>query len=213
MILDLTDTFITKLWDKSPFIAIMLLAIVATIIIVRKIDKFLYKQIDPLEQTINNHSEILKKFEEHSDCLAHKESIKIIDNKLNAIIIILASKFPDTAPQLTITHSPRQLTDIGRKLYKDSGASKMLEENIDYFIESLNKLDIKTAFDVETQSLSLLLTSSDMPIFVDIKNWVYNNSEFEGINITFSEVCFVSSIELRNEYLKRNPEIEQNRFK
>jgi len=204
------DVLWTKLWEKFPIVVIVLIAIIATVIIVRKIDKFLYKTIAPLNTKVIEQGEVLKKFNEHSDCISHKDSVKKIYDMLGNISLTLAAKFPESIDKLSMAHSPRQLTELGTKIYNDSGAKKMLLDNIEYFITLISKEDIKTALDVENKSFNLLLTSSNDAIFNDVKIWVYNNPTFENMNVTLNDVCFVIGLELRNEYLKRHPEIEQN---
>ena len=209
-LLQIPDIVWTRLWEKFPFIVILIIVIVATVVIVRKIDKFLYKKIEPMQKQIDEHNESIKKFDSHSDCIAHKESLKKIYDMLGNISLTLAAKFPESVDKLSMAHSPRQLTELGKKLYLESGAENMLAQNMAFFISAINKEEIKTALDVENKSFNILLSSSNEDMFNDVKTWIYNHPVFESVNVTLNDICFVAGLELRNEYLKQHPEVEQN---
>jgi hypothetical protein len=113
----------------------------------------------------------------------------------------------------SLMHSPRALTDIGREFYEKSGGKNVLEQNMKFYIAKLDdemkKQNLKSAFDVENKAYYVLFMSASDDLFIPVKNYLYNNPQFDGQNVDVSEVCFVMSLQLRDEYLKRHPEINQ----
>lgn len=113
-------------------------------------------------------------------------------------------------------NSPRQLNQNGVKLLKDSGGREFLDRNMDFFIHKIEKLQPKTALDVENMALAVLQTHTNEDMFILIKSWIYNAPAMELKNpdgstrsqeVDIDDVIFVISLPLRDRYLELHPEI------
>lgn len=113
-------------------------------------------------------------------------------------------------------NSPRQLNQNGEELLRDSGGRELLERNMDFFINKIEKLQPKTALDVENMALAVLQTHTNEDMFIPIKNWIYNAPAMELKNpdgstrsqeVDIDDVIFVISLPLRDRYLELHPEI------
>lgn len=150
-----------------------------------------------------------------SDCKNNKESIKetkemisSINRSIERIEKIIIAQNPDMLAQLSETHSPRQLNATGLELFQISGADKILKENMETLINKIEACNPTTAYDVEQQAYAILLESSFDAWFAPIKNYIYNHPVFNGnLNLNIETFAFVMSLPLRNEFLKRHPEI------
>ncbi len=139
------------------------------------------------------------------------ENVPTLLSNLNesvlTIKLFLMSKHEDAPGALSITRSPRELSDDGIALYNVSGAREVLEKHIDAYIRKMELSNPKSALDVEELALTTLYGSTDNEEFIPLKNYVYNNPVFKELSITIATICFVMSLPLRNEYLKRHKEI------
>jgi hypothetical protein len=210
LLINVIDKPFEKLLENWPEGAIFLLILVGVVIVVRRIDKFLYKRIDPLESSIQEHSKTVEKYKELANCVNHTSSINELQRALNNIERILIRMDSTNLDALSVVNSPRQLNDLGRKFFEESGSEKLLKENIDDFINNLETKDLKTALDVETECYIFLLKISNDERFNDVKKYIYNNPKVGNLDVDISTSCFVIGLELRNEYLKRHPEVDQN---
>ena len=113
-------------------------------------------------------------------------------------------------------HSPRQLNGNGIELLNDCGGKEFLETNMDFFIGKMEKLQPKTALDVEDMALAVLQTHTNEDMFIPLKSWVYNapSREIKNPNgstriqdVDLDDVIFVLSLPLRDKYLELHPEI------
>lgn len=179
-----------------PVIALLLVTVLA----VWKVASFYFTRFKPIETEVG-------KFKTHADCISHRSDIDELRNIVRNIERILLQKDNKLIDKLSISRSPRQLNDSGNKLYEDSGAKRLMEEKAAEFIEHLEKRMPITALDVETESQSVLLSLSDEDYFVQIKTFIYNNPRYQDINIDLLTICYVMSLELRNLYLQKYPEI------
>jgi hypothetical protein len=223
MFLQIPDIVWTKLWHFCPFLAIAIILIIATVVVVRRIDKFLYKKIDPLEDRVKEHEKVIDKYNELSNCRVHtsdidytKKNIASIEKSLSYIMGALDSlKIPakdgaSPSVPLTQTRSPRQVTEPGHELLELCGAKQLFADKMDVFVSKLEEVEPKTALDVESQALKVLWALTDEDYFNRIKNYLYNNPKFKDGEVNLTTVCMLMSLELRNEYLKRHPEVIQN---
>lgn len=87
---------------------------------------------------------------------------------------------------------------------------------MDFFIGKIEKLQPKTALDVEDLALAVLQTNTNDDMFIPLKSWVYNapareikdadgNVKLQEIDL--DDVIFVMSLPLRDRYLELHPEI------
>jgi hypothetical protein len=127
-----------------------------------------------------------------------------INDSVLVIKLFLMSKHEDAVDALSVSHSPISLNEAGERLYTISGAKEILESNIEKYIKKIEALNLKTALDVEEQSLLILYGCSGDDEFTPLKNYVFNNPVFEKLSLNMASICFVMSIPLRDEFLKRN---------
>ena len=108
---------------------------------------------------------------------------------------------------LSVTLSPRRMSELGLELYQKSGMQLLFENNKNRFIEKIEKQKPAAALDVEELALSILYNSTHEPVFKPVKDWLFNNPVFNGLDIDMSAICLVASFELRDIYLEKHPEL------
>jgi hypothetical protein len=117
---------------------------------------------------------------------------------------------PKASSDWAMAGSPLKLNVSGKILLEKSGIDKIIDVNIEKLILMLEGLTLNTAYDVQTKSFSILgdfiLETAEFE--KKIKNFVFNNPTVENRNIGFSDVIFVGSLLLRDEYLKKHPELK-----
>ena len=165
------------------------------------------KKVDEL--SCDGHMELLVNIFNSVQIIHKKLDALPCDNHRKAIINIEENLFGKKKFKglLSAIYSPRKLSDPGRELYQISGIQNVFEDNMQFFVEELEKIHPKTALDVEDSAFSVLLNSKSEDIFIPVKDWLYNNPLFHELDIDMSAICFVASLELRDVYLKKHPEI------
>lgn len=148
-----------------------------------------------------------------------RNDINEIRSDITEVRTYLLTKNSSAAPIFSRKHSPRQLNELGRKVYKDINGEDFLEENKHLFISSIEKSRPMTALDVEANALSVMIENTNKPIFNGIKKWVYNSpsiqiptnaeGETKEYTITLNDICFILSIPLRDMYLGVHKEITE----
>lgn len=135
-------------------------------------------------------------------------SIKVaIDNSSNNTDAV--------AEAVTVKNSPLRITPLGEKVYEIIKAKKTVEENLDFFISELEKQSPKTAYDVEAKIVSLLYGLISSKQFDEIKNYLYVSPDIvtidgKKIRMSMDTAIKLMGIIIRDEYLKRNPEIMES---
>lgn len=120
--------------------------------------------------------------------------------------VIMAQKFPEISNAFSIKHSPRQLNDIGERIYEEIKGEEFINANIDLLFGFIREANPKTAYDIEQQSYMAIAICIPMDIFNVFKDYVYNAPLVNiGDNttkeITLNDVCFILSIPLRDKYM------------
>jgi hypothetical protein len=116
--------------------------------------------------------------------------------------------------------SPYSITPIGYDILKLSGGEDAVDNNLDFFIDELKKINPETPFDVEEKSISIILNNTSKECFNPIKNYVYyspkkievDDPETGGkreVQISFHAILNVMGVYLRDKYLAKYPEIEK----
>jgi hypothetical protein len=178
-----------------------------------KINEFVAetKKISGMERKINE-----------MPCNTHNHDIKTVKND----IITLQNSFCDVSRWIIKfdnsmidtflpKKSPRNISEAGYELLKETCAQKTIDENLNFFTSEIEKQAPKTAYDVEERSLNVLLENTGREIFNRIKNYVYFNPEemeFAGqkSKINFYVVLRVMSVYLRDKYFEKHPELIEN---
>ncbi len=175
------------------------------------------KSIDGLP--CSNHA---NKIEKHDDQIADTRALMkrmegqlelLVQNSIEKSNVKIKKKAGYT---FSAKHSPRHLNQNGIELLKDCGGDKVLNVNMDFFIGKIEKLQPKTALDVEDLALAVLQTNTNDDMFIPLKSWVYNAParEIKDVDgsvklqeIDLDDVIFVMSLPLRDRYLELHPEI------
>jgi hypothetical protein len=113
----------------------------------------------------------------------------------------------------TIKKSPLQLSEIGLKIYKDVDGEQFLNQYADMFIEKIEEIKPKTAYDLEQTALYILNELKNNDIFIPIKNILYNypavETTIKGVKkpLNIGDICFILHVPLRDRYLELHPEL------
>lgn len=160
-------------------------------------------------------------------CSSHGDTLSIVSSRLGVLDAIgeqvqEISKWvmkidPDAIDVLMCKRSPRVMTKIGRRLFEESGASSVLDENLDEYMAELAEFNPQTPFDVEDKSFSVLLGNISDSAFNPIKNYIYYGPESvtmkdeDGndveVKLSLLSIIRLMGLELRDKYLDRHPEI------
>lgn len=208
-------------WVQSNIPQLFLGIVIA--FIVWHVAKFYFVRFKKVEEKMNtlqceNHSTEINKIknQEILPCKEHSEIYHSIKEDLARIEGILTTRNPKMY-KFSAKHSPRQLNEDGLKVFNEIKGQDFLNANFHLFEACIDKKQPKTALDVETYSLEVLIYNLNLDIFNSIKNWVYNSPAIEledknGVkseySVTISDVCFILSLPLRNMYLDKHPELK-----
>lgn len=129
---------------------------------------------------------------------------------------VLVQKFPSAADVFSLKKSPRRLNDFGIKLYQDIKGSDFINENKEYLFAKIDREKPKTALDVEIAANLVCMGFTGSDEFNRLKSYIYNapsltikdeNGQDKLYDIALTDVCFVLSIPLRDQYLESHPNI------
>lgn len=208
---------LTYLLNNAPWIAVILVAIIAT----WRISKYHTR----LEDTRDKVDKL--------PCEKHKDDIHSSDQKYNELQRIVTStndmvveinkwlmKFDnDMIDKLARKASPLKMTPLGEVLFEKSFAKKTIDNNADFLIKELERINPKTAYDVEEESLGYLLRNMGNEMFAQVKQFLYYSpdtirlqdpvsGEDKDIRLSIQYIIKLMSIYLRDKYLEKYPNIE-----
>lgn len=159
----------------------------------------------------------------NANCDSHSKDIKEIknlisshDNDIKTIKEFLLITNKKASVLFSVKNSPRQLNEIGNKVFAEMKGEDFLNQNKEYLFAQIDGYNPKTALDVENAAHAVCITSVDNEIFNGLKNFVYNSSSYkitdrEGnerlYDLAMSDICFILSLPLRDMYLEIHPEI------
>lgn len=120
--------------------------------------------------------------------------------------------------QLTRKPTPYRITPIGEIVFETSGAKKSMENHSDFLMLELEKIDPKTAYDIENSALTVLIQNLGHELFNEVKKYLYNapemldvvdptSNETIKVRLSMQGILKVMSIHLRDEYLSKHTEI------
>lgn len=147
-----------------------------------------------------------------------KTGMDSFKSDLTAIKVVLTQKYPKTKFIMAQKKSPYVLNETGQWVFNQVNGAQFLSDNKDFLFEKMDRMNPKTALDVENAAKFACLGYTDNDIFNNIKMFVYNApaikaKDMEGKEITYAlsleDVCYTLSIPLRDMYLKEHPEIPQ----
>ncbi|MDO4707455.1 MAG: hypothetical protein Q4A61_03410 [Porphyromonadaceae bacterium] len=156
-----------------------------------------------------------------TDCWKEQieEKLTRMDHVLSKISEWVMKKDNDMIESISQKQSPRQLTPVGLILYEASGAKKLLEEHLEDLICALEKKKPQTAYDVEEQAYYVAYNKFNEPYFKPIKDFLYlapdpyevlnpETGQTEPVKLNIITMSHIISLPLRDEYLKRHPELD-----
>lgn len=163
----------------------------------------------------------IKKENEHAINIKRLNDIEKRSNELPcehhhsdiiAIKSVLVQKYPNSANVFSMKASPRKLNEVGERLFNEIKGREFLEKNKDELFSSIKKNNPLTALDVEQYAYTSLLFYTNLPMFNELKDFVYNAPSMtikkgEKYDIALNDICFILSLPLRDMYLKENTNI------
>ncbi|MBI2444213.1 MAG: hypothetical protein HYV42_03165 [Candidatus Magasanikbacteria bacterium] len=133
-----------------------------------------------------------------------------IDRGLNTLNKVLLEKNIISQSCYSNVNSPRALNDLGRRLLPASGADRLLAQQAGAFLNELEQKPYDSPLEVEREALNLLLAKMDDAEFRELQNFAYNHPQFDGKPLTYTDILFVMSLVLRDQYLARHPELRSD---
>lgn len=183
---------------------------------------FMFTKIFDLGR-ISQRFENLDKRTRNADCDTHSKDIKEVktlisshDDDIKTIKDFLLMTNKKAAILFSVKNSPRQLNEMGNKVFAEMKGEDFLNQNKEYLFAQIDGYNPKTALDVENAAHAVCITSVDNEIFNGLKNFVYNSSSYKIIDregkermydLAMSDICFILSLPLRDMYLEIHPEI------
>ena len=179
-----------------PHLCILIVLVFLAIWSTYKILSVYYRHFKPIKKDVFDLKEDNQTLK--SNFIDIKMSLKIIETYL-----MTKDK---SAASLLKSQSPYSLSDLGWEVLKISGAEKVLNDYLDFFISEIEKENPLTALDVESKANEILLKNSDSDKFNAIKNFIYNNPKYKDSDMSIPTVVFAMSIYLRDKYFVKHPE-------
>lgn len=170
----------------------------------------LYYKIKKMEQLpCNDHDGRMGELE---------KTMADIKEDLTVIKSVIIQKYPTSANVFSMKKSPRRLNEMGEWLFEQVKGREFLEKNKGFLFAKMDDGHPSTALDVENAAHIACSSSTNEPMFSEIKNFVYNAPSIDipdedigsrKYDITLGDVCFVLSIPLRDMYLSEHSEIKE----
>ena len=101
----------------------------------------------------------------------------------------------------------RKLNDKGKKLIKKSGMQEYVEKNKDIFFDEkiIKKIDNK--YDLQNELHNIIFNRfkslDNTELEKKIKNFIYENDEWEDVDVNSTNLCYLGSIILMNMRRKK----------
>jgi len=154
-----------------------------------------------------------KTIEEQDKKIAgHNHAIREHGDTISDMSVWIMKKDKAMIPVFMNKHSPYYLNPTGLALLDKCGGKRCIDDNIDYFISKLESAAPETPFDVEEGAMKTIMGSKGLPIFNQIKNYIYFQPDIvelggKEVEISIFAVASVMGIYLRDLYLEKHPEI------
>jgi hypothetical protein len=151
--------------------------------------------------TIGQYKEKVDSLKEDKEKLFTKQELLRTDVDRLLEFKVITQKFLDR--NLFESHSPLQLTAVGKELVSASGFKLIFELLKDDLAKKLGALGPKTKYDVQEKALTLMDSLTEYDPFAPIKTYAFNNGK------DFGQILRAGAILLRDYYLEKHPEITQ----
>ena len=160
---------------------------------------------DQLKELKNEVNGKFNSFEGKLDSLSSKvdtnkddliREIRTIEVSFTEIkMVVFSSKKVNKG--LMANNSPLKLTDEGISLLTDSGGDKYVDKYFDSLTESMRSLNPKSAYDVQSYTLTVLTPYSSQDDFIPIKDYIYKKG------YSLEDVLSVMCLHLRDKALPK----------
>lgn len=143
------------------------------------------------------------KIEEKLDAIDEKIDRKIepINSKLETISDKLISfgikNLPDNIDDLAVSHSPKQLSDIGKKVLADSKINTIIEPKFDEIVEKVRRMNPENSYQAQEAVFSVVYELLDDD---GLKNAIEEGAFASGR--TPHEVLFVGALNIRDRVMR-----------
>lgn len=107
--------------------------------------------------------------------------------------------------ELYKTDSPVSLTEKGKEQLKKIGFTDDIDNNLEFILKEVDKLEPKSAFDVEQYCIGLitcLITDKGIKIFKRTEDYIYTHPEYNN-----HEYFKAAGLYVRDKYLEKHPEL------
>ena len=211
------ESITTYLLENAPWLAALLVAVVATAFVVWKVCRWYSRQ-----EEINRKVETLpcaERGKEIDSLHSFEKSFADMSERFDEVCKWLMKFDGSTIDTIAPKHSPRRMNSIGLEIFEETGARKALEDNMPALLSEMEKKSPETAYDVEDRAFEVLLSNLQEPMFIPIKNYLYScpsrvrktgedGKEVE-VDLTMGLLIRLMSIRLRDAYLERHPELTE----
>lgn len=144
------------------------------------------------------------KIEEKLDAIDEKIDKKLepISSKLESISEKLISfgikNLPDGVDDLAVSHSPKQLSDKGKKVLADSKIDTIIEPKFDEIVEKVKKMNPENSYQAQEAVFSVVYELLDDD---GLKNAIEEGAFVSGR--TPYEVLFVGALNIRDRVMRK----------
>ncbi len=138
-----------------------------------------------------------------------KDKLSSIDSSLNTLNTILIEKEIIKSSIYSQANSPRIVNESGKKVYQQSGAKNILEENSNNLINELEKLDNRSLLKLEQNCLKVMISKMNTDEFKPIQDFAFQNPNFQDKPLTYTDILYIMSIYLRDIYINKHPELKE----
>jgi hypothetical protein len=215
------DTVIQFLLENYPLAGIVILLVLITAIAVWKFKDY--------HHSIKNSEEKIKNLpcEQHRDDLLKVYGLKDIVESTNNIVIDISRWImkldSGMIDVLAKKSSPLKITPVGYIVLEKSTGRSIVDNNLEFFINELNKNPLNTSYDVEKFAFDIMLKNMSNEIFNSLKNFIYyspevieitnpeNQNDIVKVKISLTILLQIMGLYLRDKYLELNPKIEQEK--
>lgn len=103
-------------------------------------------------------------------------------------------------------NSPRVINELGKELLEKSGAKIVYDEIKSILMTELENKKFESLLELEQRCLEVLLQKRDDQKFKNIQNFAFEHPTFKSKPLTYIDILFVISLELRDDYRKNHPD-------
>jgi len=223
--MDILFNFFAERWPEMTVIVALL---AMTSLAAWKLSKYHSSMESAKDRVDNLPCEAHKdRLDDHKERFAKIESLRTVVDSTNEIVTEISKWIANRDKKMIDTfvqkRSPYRITNIGHQILDRSGGKKAIDDNLDFYIGELEALNLKTPYDVEDKSASIVFRNLSHDMFNEIKNFIYYSSdkiemtdtdtgEKKEVEVALHAILNVMGVYLRDKYFEKHPEIETSAF-